>query len=193
MMRRKPVMFFVMLLLGGWMFGSSPLPAHACSCVVASPPETALRESSAVFSGIVLSVREPNNHRIRSSADPVEVTFRVTEIWKGVDTDRLTVRTAASTASCGFEFALGQHYIVYAQDTPNGLATGLCTRTAELAAASDDLKALGKGTVPPPSPELEERIRSNPAGLYLFWTGMAFAVLAAAALALLILRLRRRH
>lgn len=192
-MRRSMIMIAMLLLYGGWMFGSSPAPAHACSCAEIPAPETALQRSAAVFSGIVLSVRELNNSRIRSSADPVEVTFRVTEVWKGVDSDRLTLRTAASTASCGFGFVKGMPYIVYAQDTPNGLTTGLCTRTADLALAAEDLAALGKGTVPPPSPELEERIRSNPAGLYLFWTGMAFAVLAAAALALLILRLWRRQ
>jgi hypothetical protein len=74
-----------------------------------------------------------------------------------------------------------------------GLRIDSCTRTAELAKASDDLAALGKGKVPPPSPELESAIRSNPAGKYLFWSGTAFAALAAIVFVLLILRLRRRH
>lgn len=192
-MRRRTAMLMLSLLLGGWLFGSSPAPAHACSCASVPPPETALRESDAVFSGIVLSVRETRAGVVRSSADPVEVTFRVTEVWKGVGTDRVTVRTAASTASCGFGFVEGMPYIVYARETNLGLSTGLCTRTADLALAADDLAALGKGTVPPPSPELEEAIRSNPASMYLFWAGAAFSVVAAVAFAILILRLRRRN
>jgi len=192
-MRHRRIMFAVWLLLGGWLFGSGPAPAHACSCAEAPAPEIALRESDAVFSGIVLSVRETRNGVVRSSADPVEVTFRVTEVWKGIGTDKVTVRTAASTASCGFGFVEGMPYIVYARETNLGLSTGLCTRTADLALAADDLAALGKGTVPPPSRDLEESIRANPAGMYLFWGGLGFAVVAAVAFAILILRLRRRN
>lgn len=187
-MRRKPVLFFAMLLLGGWMFGTSPLPAHACSCVGRPSPEIALQRSAAVFAGEVLSIKEkrPNPFGDGYLDFPIEVTFRVTEVWKGVGTDRLTVRTSMS--SCGFGFAEGMPYLVYANETQNGLVTGLCTRTADLALAADDLAALGKGTAPPPEPEEEIR----PVGKVLFWAGMASAVFAAAVLVLL-LRLRRRN
>jgi hypothetical protein len=189
-MRIRLVMLAVVLLIGGGIFSANPTPAHA-SCAEMPPPETALRDSAAVFSGIVLSKRELNDRSgVRSSDDPVEVTFRVTEAWKGVDSDRMTVRTAESVAN---RFVEGMPYMVYARKTLTGLRIDSCTRTADLALASEDLAALGKGTVPPPSPELEARIRSNPVGLRLFWAGTAFAVLAAAVLVTLLLRLMRRQ
>ena len=192
-MRRRRVKFAIWILGAGWLFGLVPEPACACSCVENPPPLAALQESDAVFTGFVLSVEELNRGLLRSSADRVEVTFRVTEAWKGVDSDRVKLRTAAAEASCGFEFVVGMPYIVYAYETANGLSTGLCTRTTDLALAADDLAALGKGMVPPPSPELEASIRSNPAGMWLFWGGTAFAVLSAAALAMMLLRLGRRR
>lgn len=192
-MRRRRGVLLMLLLLVGWGLASGPTPAHACSCVEIPSPEIALQRSAAVFAGEVLSVRQkgPNLFGGGYAEHPIRVTFRVTETWKGVEADRLTVHTSMST--CGFDFDEGMRYIVYAYETSEGLATGLCTRTAELAKASDDLAALGKGKVPPPSPELESAIRSNPAGKYLFWSGTAFAALAAIVFVLLILRLRRRH
>jgi len=188
-MRIRLVMLAIVLLIGGGMFGANPTPAHA-SCAEIPSPETAMQQSDAVFSGIVLSVKALNRSKWGSSADPVEVAFRVTEAWKGVDADRVTVRMAASVAN---RFVEGMPYMVYARKTLTGFRIDSCTRTAELALAADDLAALGKGKVPPPSPELESAIRSNTVGIYLFWAGTAFAALAAIVFVLLILRLRRRH
>lgn len=192
MMRRTGIFIALLLLLGGGIFATTPFPAHA-SCAEIPPPDIAMKQSDAVFSGIVLSVKELNRSDARSSSDPVDVTFRVTEYWKGVRSDRVTIRTTAHIEGGVSRFEEGKPYLVYADKTLNGLRVGACTRTAELALAADDLAALGQGTVPPPSPELEESIRANPASMYLFWGGMAFAVVAAVAFAVLILRLRRRH
>ncbi|WP_052835862.1 hypothetical protein [Thermobacillus composti] len=186
MMRRRRGVLLMLLLLVGWGLASGPTPAHACSCVEIPSPEIALQRSAAVFAGEVLSVRQkgPNLFGGGYAEHPIRVTFRVTETWKGVEADRLTVHTSMST--CGFDFDEGMRYIVYAYETSEGLATGLCTRTAELAKASDDLAALGKGKVPP-SPEPDKR------GLYLFPTGTVLACFSAVVLVIRLLRLRRRH
>jgi hypothetical protein len=185
-MRRGPVLL-VMLLLGGLMFGFEPAPAYACSCVDRPSPAIALQKSAVVFAGEVLSIRKKGLNLFGAEYDehPIRVAFRVTEIWKGADADRLTVRTSMST--CGFDFDVGRQYLVYAYESPEGLATGICTRTADLAKASDDLAALGKGKVPSPSQEPDKR------GPYLFRTGTAIAAISAFVLVILLLRLRRRH
>jgi len=190
-MRRERIVSAIMLLVGVWMLCASPLAVQA-SCARIPTPESAFERSGAVFSGIVLSVKEVNQSVVRSSADPVDVTFRVTEVWKGVDSDRVTVRTTAYVEGMVSRFEKGKSYIVYAENTSDGLRIGSCTRTAELAMAGDDLAALGKGTAPPQSPELEEEIRSNPAVRALFWGGLALAVPAAIALAVLLTRRRFR-
>lgn len=193
--RRPVVVLAVCFIVCGLLWNRSPAPAYACTCVEPPPPETALEQSHAVFAGEVLSIRKTRSAAglRQGAAYPVEVTFRVIEIWKGVDTDRLTIRTSASSESCGFEFVTGVRYIVYANENRDGLSTGACTRTADLAHAAEDLQALGKGTAPPPSPELEERMRSNPLAMPMFWFGTAFAVVSAALLVFLLLRLRRRQ
>ena len=175
-MRAKPAMLAILLLAAGWMFGPGAVPAHA-SCAELLPPETALKRSDAVFSGIVLSVEERNRSAMRSSADPVNVTFRVTEAWKGVRSDRVTVRTTARIEGRVSGFAEGRSYIVYADRTLLGLSVGPCTRTADLALAADDLAALGKGKVPPT--HSGNAMRANPA----VWAGAFAAIVAAAFLA----------
>jgi len=186
-MRRRRGVLLMLLLLVGWGLASGPTPAHACSCVEIPSPEIALQRSAAVFAGEVLSVRQkgPNLFGGGYAEHPIRVTFRVTETWKGVEADRLTVHTSMST--CGFDFDEGRQYLVYAYESPQGLATGICTRTADLAKASDDMAALGNGKVPSPSQEPDKR------GPYLSRTGTAISAISAVVLVILLLRLRRRH
>jgi len=179
----------VLLLVPGVMFG--PGPESACaSCVEIPAPGTARKESDVVFSGTVLS-REPlYPSQVKSSGDPVKVVFRVSEVWKGVVPEQATVRMTASTA---VRFRTGDAYVVYADKSLTGLRIGPCDRAVELSLAGDDLAALGKGRLPPSSPNVAERIRAHPAGTILFWTGTAFAVVAGAFFAILILRMRSRQ
>lgn len=183
-MRRGLILFSILPLLAVLMLVTEPAPADA-SCAEMPTPETALKRSDAVFSGVVLSVENTNKSKIGSSDDPLNVTFRVAEAWKGVDQDRVTVRTTAGNA----RFVTGDSYIVYAEKTLLGLSVGPCTRTASLEHAAEDLAFLGKGEVPPPSPDT----RANPSGGWLFPAVTALAALAAAAFAFMTLRLRRRH
>jgi len=188
-LRRRLILLSILPLLAGWMFGSGPAPIHA-SCAVLPSPETALKQSDAVFSGIVLSVEETNRSGVRSSADPVKVTFRVTRVWKGVESDRVTVRTTAGDAG-NYRMAADRELIVYADNTWLGLSVGACTRTADLALAADDLAFLGEGTVPPPAAGSGTMLPDSAAGRLLFVCA-AFAALSAAALALFP-RLKRRR
>ena len=130
----------MIISISSWFSGN----AYACSCEYPSSPDDALKNSDAVFSGKVLSLQETNTGYMKSSADPVVVTFEVDDVWKGPQTKTITVSTAASSASCGYEFQEGEKYIVYANGQESSLSTGLCSRTTLFANADEDLRSFEK-------------------------------------------------
>jgi photosystem II stability/assembly factor-like uncharacterized protein len=139
------------LLSAGIVFSLAPAPASACSCAGPAPVQEELSRKTAVFSGKVTGVAGPNRGFVRSSADPVRITFEVGNVWKGELLAQTDVYTAASSASCGYDsFAVGKEYIVYASTDKDQLVTGLCSRTKLLTAAGEDLQALGNGYGPLP-------------------------------------------
>lgn len=132
-----------------------PQVTYACSCVVPAPPLEAMENSTAVFEGTVISIKKPSG-LLQSSADPEQVTFQVGARWKGEVGEQLTLSTAQSSDSCGFEFTEGERYLVYARgeadgggekgnEESGGLTTSLCSRTAEYVHAQEDLNELGPG------------------------------------------------
>ena len=62
----------------------------------------------------------------------------------------MVVTTGKDGAICGFGFSTDgdAKYLVYANGKPEELTTSLCTRTATLDAAKDDLKELGESQKP---------------------------------------------
>jgi hypothetical protein len=157
-------------------------PAYACSCMMPGPPEQALNESQAVFSGTVKAVQ--------GDADGVLVTFDVDEIWKGPEGAELTLFTPGSSAACGVEFVQGEAYLVYGMSQEGRLSTNLCSRTTQLGSAGEDLAALGAGNPAPagevaPAPEVSVETS-------LPWVPIAIGagVVGVAAVALFALRRR---
>lgn len=131
------------------MLNFSPNTSYACSCVVPGTAKEELKESAAVFSGKVINIAAENKFMLfQSSADPIAVTFEVQEWWKGNVQKKVTVYTAKSSASCGFEFALNNKYLVYANEVDGTFKVSVCSRTALLSTAGDDLAELGKGEKP---------------------------------------------
>jgi hypothetical protein len=128
---------------------ASPQKAYACSCIPPRPPLESMANSAAVFSGKVVRI-EAEDTPLISSADPVKVVFEVSMVWKGAEDGAIALSTARDSASCGYDFIVGEEYLVYADNGENGLITGLCSRTMPLSAAGEDLAALGEGVVPPP-------------------------------------------
>ncbi|MBT8469118.1 MAG: hypothetical protein KJN97_10245, partial [Deltaproteobacteria bacterium] len=64
-------------------------------------------------------------------------------------------RTAGSSAACGYTFVKGETYLVYAdRDEADPMRVSLCSRTALVADAEEDLDFLGK-----PSQELDSGAR----------------------------------
>lgn len=145
---RSPVMMLLCItLIFMTLLTVRPSVTYACSCVMPAEPLEALENSAAVFTGKVVDIKESKG-TIISSADPAEVTFEVVSSWKGVETNKVKLTTELSSASCGFTFTEGESYIVYTGDggEPEGLKTGLCTRTKLLSSAGEDLKELGPTT-----------------------------------------------
>jgi hypothetical protein len=122
-------------------------PGAACSCLTPPPPVLALIEADAVFEGVVTAIEvekkadgRPDSY---SSADLMRVIFRVLRSWKEVESAEAVVFTARMDASCGYEFAVGQRYLVYASTSERGLVTGACTRTTQASRGHTDFRDLG--------------------------------------------------
>ncbi|MDX6614168.1 MAG: hypothetical protein QOD75_3354 [Blastocatellia bacterium] len=122
--------------------------AFACSCDL--PPlhksqkqlvTSARKASVALFSGVVLKTQEVGYS--------VRVTFKVDTFWKGPLSSEVIVMTGRGGGDCGYRFAVGARYLVYAygSDVTN-LNTNICQRTALYADAADDLKVLSKAKRP---------------------------------------------
>jgi len=127
---------------------------QACSCSYPGTPTQAAARADAVFSGRVANIFGP--YVESSSADPVRVQFEVSKVWKGNVSTEVTVVTALSSVSCGYEFEKGKVYIVYAyvddsdfvSHDKGELITSVCTRTKPLSESEQDLTALGNGYAP---------------------------------------------
>jgi hypothetical protein len=117
-----------------------PSEASACSCMQLSPSE-GLSSSYAVFTGEVIEI-QPND---ATRFGGLEVTLRVKQVWKGELDEQIKVHTAGSSAACGYGFVKGSTYLVYAvRDDADPLRVSLCSRTAPIDDAKEDLDFLGK-------------------------------------------------
>jgi hypothetical protein len=133
----KIILLFFLLSVFSLPFASS---SFACSCLPPGSPFAELEKSDAVFSGKVLGVKTDNS--------TLQAKIRVNEAWKGMDSKEVTVHTSIDSAGCGVNFETGKEYIVYAYQEDGKYTTYLCSRTAELVHAQEDLKELGEGTIP---------------------------------------------
>lgn len=186
MLIRKLIMLLTCVFLIGIPFLSiSPAPAQACSCAMPSPVSEELERKTAIFSGRVTQITEPEWGPTRSSAAPVEVRLEADTVWKGEVSQIATIYTAMSTDSCGYgNFRVGQEYLVYAYGSPDRLETGLCERTTLLSGAAEDLQQLGAGYAPLPSPPAQ--------GRSLAWTFAGWGAAGAAVLLLAAIITKRR-
>lgn len=122
----------VLLILCAWVVPA----AYACSCIPPAPPAEALAEADVVAAVEVLDVDRTSEGDYPS----LRVRARVVQSFKGSDDGRITFYTATNSAACGFHFEEGRRYLVYASAYDGTLSTGICTRTAALADAEEDLE-----------------------------------------------------
>jgi hypothetical protein len=100
-----------------------------CRCLEDNlSPWAAIDKATAVFSGQVVEIKQFNGIQA--------VRFEVDQLWKGIIEIEKIVNTP--TNSCGWNFQLGESYLVYANGNEESLSTDLCTKTTE----ADDWKNL---------------------------------------------------
>jgi hypothetical protein len=164
-------------------------PALSCSCGDVDPLE-ALGYSDIVFTGTVISWEEPPPRyevvdgqliRIISGADMIRWRFVASQGWKGEPLDTIAIYSARSGSSCGYEFDIGESYLVYAYgkeregslggDWPVGtqfpaMGTDICIGTKLLDWADEDIEELGDPiwarTIPPPTAAVLRQNFPNP-------------------------------
>lgn len=107
-----------------------------CSCGPPGPACEELGKAGAVFVGKVTSSVLGNG----VDGNAIRYFFEVIEAFRGVHGP---VVTTISTPMCGYLFEVDRQYLVYATAGKTGLQTaGVCTRTAPLEAAGEDLAFL---------------------------------------------------
>ena len=112
----------------------------ACSCFPKPLPTDAVAQADAVFAGKVEKV-EPVVSRV-SSFRRIKIT--VTSVWKGDREAATEIFTALDGAACGYDFQVNATYLMYAYKNESGrLQTDICTRTALISRAREDLDYLG--------------------------------------------------
>jgi hypothetical protein len=116
-----------------------PAGARACQCLPKPPPGQALNRADAVFAGKAVRVYPSSASGGRMPGNQVD--FRVEKSWKGTAARSVSLWTD-SAAMCGYAFTPGVYYLVYAYGEQTHLYTNICTRTAPLRAAGQDLAAL---------------------------------------------------
>lgn len=140
------IIFYTLGIFAFLMFAG--IDGYACSCVpfgeesVQQQVSKAKTNAQAVFVGKVLQIiKKPEKHEI-------VVKLKVENLWKGYLSKEVTVSTGADSALCGYNFEVGQSYLIYAGGADvNNLQTNICTRTAKFSAAKADIKALGKAKI----------------------------------------------
>ena len=131
---------------------SNPEAVYACSCAASGTPQEELAAFEAVFAGRVRSVEhtfDPDASSV-SPWDHTKVGFTVNRVWKGDVTRSIEIATPPTGGSCGYPFEEGKQFIVYAYGsaTEGGFTASLCSRTAPLSEAQEDIAALGRGQAP---------------------------------------------
>ena len=168
-----------------------PTHASACSCVRPGLPAREFRESHAVFTGKVLKIVD-EYLPVFSMVDKILTTIRqppyfwshagkyvgfriffgVNDSWKGVEETTVVVDTGYGMGDCGYPFVVSNDYLVYASypyGIPNNYwITSICSRNAEISAATDDLRYLK--TLPTLSLSRSIHIFGLPVEIVLLWT-----------------------
>ena len=121
-------------------FASISDKAAACSCSVPPAPLVALEQSDFVFSGVVRSITPLKS----TYGGNLLVNIQVLSKWKGDVNRDIIVQTADNSAACGYNFERGKSYLIYGHVYEGVPSTNICTRTARLENAGEDLRDLAE-------------------------------------------------
>ncbi|MFG3441611.1 hypothetical protein ACGF0J_30585 [Nonomuraea sp. NPDC047897] len=189
----------VLALLAG-MLTITAGPAVACSCARLTPKQR-VAEAAAVFTGRATEVRlvEPTE-----DGGKVTATLRADHVYKGEVGLLAEVSSRVEGPACGFEFRVGERYLIFAHADGEALTTSSCSGNLTVPAGGRPLRlsadapmvtrallaALGTAGPPPthppltwsPTPAARVAAGASPDGLPI--VGLtALAVLAAGGVA----------
>ena len=132
--------------------------ASACSCELPKPACQTFWKAEAVFIGTVLSVKTSNKSLV--SLEALAIKISVDDSFRGVSSNVVELFTGNVGSSCGYRFAVGQQYLVYAYVGDTGrLTTNRCTRTRPLTQAAEDLDYLRGLAMAPPGSTIKGEVR----------------------------------
>jgi len=127
-----------------------PMHAAHVRCYVPTPTE-ALAGAKEVFVGKVISIADPTfpaegfSPKVFNLVRPVKVRFAVEHVYRGRKIRELEIWTQTGGLEWGYEFKVGEGYLVYAQqagDNKRALVVKGCGRSRPVNEATDDLKLL---------------------------------------------------
>ena len=136
----------LILLIGSLaMLGLVTPVANACTCIGPRTPCEAYGTAAAVFVGTAIrsGKAEPLKDKSEPYGAPIVVKFAVEQSYLGVEGTEIEVFTGFGGGDCGYEFKIGERYLVYAYRDHIRLITGICTRTRPFGKATEDLAFLG--------------------------------------------------
>lgn len=155
-------------LAGIFLFLGAPWRASACDCAYPGAPCKAFAHTPYVFSGKVTKI---STIPIKmSSGDQYQdrlITFEIERAYRGLEDKKVTeVVTGSGGGDCGYDFRVGEKYLVYAfpHAATGKLYTGICSRTRRLAEARDDLDYFAKKDDPAHGAGIEGSVEEESRG-----------------------------
>lgn len=116
--------------------------AQACTCAPSYSPSYAFENAQAVFVGTVSEITKPEyDEKNPKSYRRPKVIFKVQEAFKGVTEKEFTLIQGGG-ADCIYNFKENESYLVYARSGETGFYAFLCSRTAVLKNAAQDLECV---------------------------------------------------
>lgn len=122
--------------------------AYACSCIQPQAPCAYYGETSAIFLGRVVGSAQrrtsTDEHGNKVVYDVGTIRFLVQENYKGAPGYEVEIHSGTGGGDCGYWFRRNESYVVYAYRSKddNLLYTSICTRTAHISDADEDLAYL---------------------------------------------------
>lgn len=121
-------------VIAGMIF-SFPSLSFAKSCAETRSIEAEYEWAAAAFTGKVQDISP-------TESGGFNVRFRVLTVWKGTIAEEVVVYTGHGGGDGGFPFEADSEYLVYASAYEGRLSTNICSRTALLAQAGEDIARL---------------------------------------------------
>ena len=138
------VRMYAVLALTLGLIAATPASGVACSCNgSAGPPCEATWNVDAVFAGTVRSLVEIDHDAYGGPYRSLLVTVDVERAFVSAEPGPLELITGRGGGDCGYQFAVGQRYLIYATKTTIGRwSATTCSRTRPLDMAQEDLQYL---------------------------------------------------